>query len=468
MLPHEGTVYCDRRDQGDDAYRHPGRTAAQSEEEDQDRGPHQIELFFDTKRPELAQAFGNPEGVPYRVPVRVVEDGGEDRRRLCVAREVRDRRVDGVCSEEQEERGKQSQRAPHVERPKAHAPVVALLSEQQGTDKKSAQHEEQIDTDEATRGGKVIVDGGNTREPCTQEPEMEREHQQHGDATEPVESRNLAQPTHRWNLSPTATGRRLRKGSSQRGIQRFVGELVARVRRAGATGALVVRGDSGFFSYALIDTLGRLGVGFSITLNVNAQVREAIDGISEADWTSIEYPDGGEAAVAETRYVTSGRSRGGRRELRLVVRRTRLVDPAQAGLWPDWRYHAFITRLDTPLVEADEFHRDHASVELAIRDLKEGAGLEHCPSGHFFANAAWLACAVLAHNLYRWTTELGDLRPNGQLTVARTIRTRLLDVPGRLVNHAGRWILRLPARWPWSDRFLVALTRLRALQPVPT
>jgi Transposase DDE domain group 1 len=114
-----------------------------------------------------------------------------------------------------------------------------------------------------------------------------------------------------------------------------------------------------------------------------------------------------------------------------------------------------------------EFHRDHARIELAIRDLKEGAGLEHCLSGHFFANTVWLACAVLAHNLWRWTTELGDIRANGQLTAARTVRNRLCALPGRLVNHAGRWILRLPARWPWAEQFLAALTRLRALQPVP-
>ena len=42
---------------------------------------------------------------------------------------------------------------------------------------------------------------------------------------------------------------RLRKGSSQRGHKRFVEELVARVRRAGAAGDLTVRGDSGFWSY---------------------------------------------------------------------------------------------------------------------------------------------------------------------------------------------------------------------------
>ena len=144
------------------------------------------------------------------------------------------------------------------------------------------------------------------------------------------------------------------------------------MRRAGATGALVVRADSGFWSYALIDTLARVGVAWSITININPQVRACIDTIDEDAWRPIDYPRDGEAAVAETTYVT-GRGRH-RREFRLVVRRTRLVDPAQAQLWPDWRYHAFITSLDTPVVEADQFHRNHATVELAIRDLKEGAG----------------------------------------------------------------------------------------------
>jgi hypothetical protein len=258
---------------------------------------------------------------------------------------------------------------------------------------------------------------------------------------------------------------RLRKGSSQRGAKRFIEELIARVRRAGAAGALVVRADSGFWSYALIDTLTRLKVGWSITVNLNPSLRACVDAIDETAWCRIDYPAGGEAAVAETTYVT-GRGRD-RRELRLVVRRSRLVDPAQAALWPDWRHHAFITSLDTPAVELDQFHREHATVELAIRDLKEGAGLEHCPSGHFFANAAWLACAVLAHNLWRWTAELGELRPEAKLTVARTVRTRVIALPGRLVNRAGRSILRLPARWPWAEQFLGALTRLRVLQPVP-
>ena len=106
-------------------------------------------------------------------------------------------------------------------------------------------------------------------------------------------------------------------------------------------------------------------------------------------------------------------------------------------------------------------------VELAIRDLKEGAGLDHVPSGNFHANSAWLQCAVLAHNLIRWTTILGGVRVDDELTVARTVRSRLLAVPGRLVNRAGRQILRLPTHWPWATTFTAALDTLRLLRPAP-
>ena len=42
---------------------------------------------------------------------------------------------------------------------------------------------------------------------------------------------------------------------------------------------------------------------------------------------------------------------------------------------------------DVLRVTIDAFHRQHAVVELTIRDLKEGAGMEHVPSGNFSATA---------------------------------------------------------------------------------
>jgi hypothetical protein len=249
---------------------------------------------------------------------------------------------------------------------------------------------------------------------------------------------------------------RLRKGSanSARGIVRFIDELLARVARAGGGDAIIVRADSGFYQHKLLNRLSKAGVGFSVTIHQRAPVRTAIDAIAETAWQRIAYPDG-EAHLAECVY-------GGRR---LIVRRVRNHHGPQQQLFPTWRYHAFITNLAGSAWALDQQHRAHAVVELSIRDLKAGP-LAHLPSGSFHANSAWLQCAVLAHNLLRWTATLGKLRTD-ELIVAKTFRRRYLNVPGRLVNRSGTPTLRLPARWPWASPFTTALDTLRALPPAP-
>ena len=297
-------------------------------------------------------------------------------------------------------------------------------------------------------------------------------------------------------------GARLREGSSQRGVVHFVGETIRRVRRAGARGPVSVRADSGFWSFAFLAALDRLGVGWSITCRLNAKVRTLISNIDKDAWTPIAYPRGGQAQVGETVLeMTNPKKRSQRRRFRLVVRRTRLLG-SQAQLWPDWRYHTLVTNLDLgaaeadrhhqpragqqdteltelptieigdnpgeahsplPAVEVDRYHRRHATCELAIRDLKDSGGLAHLPSGVFAANAAWLLCAALAHNLYRHIALLGGTRPPGRLVCGRTIGTRLFGLPGRVVNHGGRRLVRLPAPWPWAGTYQTTLTNLRNL-----
>jgi hypothetical protein len=251
---------------------------------------------------------------------------------------------------------------------------------------------------------------------------------------------------------------RLRKGSANtaRGVVRFVDELVARLRRAGATGELTVRADSGFWSAKLIRRLRGLRVHYSITVRQTTTVRAAIAAIDEDAWVDIPYADGeGLAQVAQMPY----------RGDRLIVRRVRNLGDQQQ-LFATWRYHAFVTdRVGTP-VWLDADHRRHAVCELAIRDLKAGAGLVHLPSGRFAANAAWLLAATLAHNLLRWTVSIG-LGVRDQLVVAKTVRRTLLALPGRLTRSARRWTLHLPDGWPWAASFAIALARLRCI-PYPT
>ena len=250
---------------------------------------------------------------------------------------------------------------------------------------------------------------------------------------------------------------RLRKGAANtaRGIARFVDELVARLRRAGAVGELTLRMDSGFWSAKLIRRLRSQGVRYSITVRQTKTVRVAIAAIHEQAWVDIAYQPGGVAQVAEVGFKGD----------RLIVRRVRTLGD-QAQLFATWRYHAFVTDRVGTMLELDADHRRHAVCELAIRDLKAGAGLAHLPSGQFNANAAWLLAATLAHNLLRWTAAIGLGTRNEQL-IAKTIRRTLLVLPGRLTCSARRWRLHLPAEWPWAPTFQMALARLRCI-PYPT
>ena len=66
---------------------------------------------------------------------------------------------------------------------------------------------------------------------------------------------------------------RLREGRANtvRGAAHFLRETVGRVRRAGATGQLTMRADSGFYTHAVVAVCRKTKVRFSITIRQRAQ-----------------------------------------------------------------------------------------------------------------------------------------------------------------------------------------------------
>src|SRR6266545_5961189 len=158
---------------------------------------------------------------------------------------------------------------------------------------------------------------------------------------------------------------RLRKGSAntQRGILRFTDELIARVGRAGARGVKLLRADSGFWNVKLFARLEKADWLYSIGVRMTKAVAALVEQIAEDAWTTIDgYPDSGEAQIAET--TLQGR--------RLIVRRVRTLGP-QGELFPNWQHFPFVTNRSEPIALVEAEHRQHAVIELVIRDLKEQA-----------------------------------------------------------------------------------------------
>ena len=115
---------------------------------------------------------------------------------------------------------------------------------------------------------------------------------------------------------------RLREGraNTARGAAHFLRETVSRVRRAGASGQLTVRADSGFYGHTVVAACREMDVRFSITVRQHARLRNIIEAIPEEDWTPIPYWMDGAADVAETTY-TPFQTKPDAAPVRLIVRR---------------------------------------------------------------------------------------------------------------------------------------------------
>jgi hypothetical protein len=274
--------------------------------------------------------------------------------------------------------------------------------------------------------------------------------------------------------APVIAGTRLRGGSaaSARGAASLITEAVGTATAAGCTGTLVVRMDSAFYGAPAAWAARNAGAFFSITVRMDPKVCAAIAAIPEDCWTPIRYPRAlfddqlgcwvSDAQAAEVGYTAFTSRTGKAITARLIVRRVKDLNataPASQGeLFTAWRYHAVFTDSPYVMLQAEEHHRDHAIVEQVFADASDGP-LAHLPSGSFPANAAWLACAAISHNLLRAAACLASLA----CAKARgaTVRRDLIDVAARTARHGrGHITLHLPEDWhrqrEWMNLFQAA------------
>src|SRR6267142_532370 len=172
--------------------------------------------------------------------------------------------------------------------------------------------------------------------------------------------------------APVIAGMRLRAGktNSGKGAGRMVAQAIATARAAGASGQILVRGDSAYGTRKVVAACLRAGAQFSLVMTRNPAVDRAIAAIDETAWTPVSYPgavrdpDTGtwisDAEVAEIPY-TAFASTPDRIIARLVVRRVKDAR-YRDSLFPVWRYHPFLSNTDLPVEQADITHRQHAII----------------------------------------------------------------------------------------------------------
>jgi hypothetical protein len=92
--------------------------------------------------------------------------------------------------------------------------------------------------------------------------------------------------------APVIAGLRLRAGraNSGKGAGRMVAQAIGTARAAGASGQILVRGDSAYGHRAVVAACVRQGARFSLVMTRNAAIERAITAIDADAWTPVRSP----------------------------------------------------------------------------------------------------------------------------------------------------------------------------------
>ncbi len=236
-----------------------------------------------------------------------------------------------------------------------------------------------------------------------------------------------------------------------------------------------VRMDSGFFDKTIVEAVLAAGADVCVAAPRNPAVVRAWQAIEHTAWRpAIGMHD---AEVAEAHYSPTGwpamrcivrrvRHPADRISTDPRARRRRTLDKRQLQLVLDgqadhaYGYSVLLTTLDGDSLDIEHWFRGRVAIEDRFRDAKSGYGLRHLPSADPTINAVWVTAALTALNL----AALTQLLAGQDRRHAKRLRHDWLRVPGRVLRHARRTILRLPVT---ADALVAAHTRL-ALLPSPS
>ena len=219
---------------------------------------------------------------------------------------------------------------------------------------------------------------------------------------------------------------------------------------------LTIRADKGFYDHKTIEYLESENAFFAIVAKLTRPIKAKLSTLSYQTYSSgIE--------TAEFLYQPTGWEK----EYRFVaIRRPIPEDPLeQLTLFSmgQYSYQVIVTNLKLTPLNTWKFYNGRAAVELIIKELKGNYPLGKIPTKHFAANEAHFHILLFAYNLINWFKRL-CLPMEFQNMTLRTLRSRLLLIPGELIRPDNRPTLKLPANFLYKDAFELAMKKIEKLK----
>jgi hypothetical protein len=230
---------------------------------------------------------------------------------------------------------------------------------------------------------------------------------------------------------------------------------------------VVARADSAALTHGFVDACRAAKVRFSVGHDLTEPIRDACLAVPKRRWRpaisadGIDEREGAEVAEITDLVELSHWPTG----TRAIARREEPHPGAQLTFTDanGLRYQVFITDLpDGDVAYLEALQRGRGRAEKLICDLKD-TGLSNLPSADFAINAAWMAVALVAHDLLAWT-RLVALDGNLARAEPKRLRYCLLHAAGVIARTGRRVRLRLGAGWPWAGDLVAAFARVHALR----
>ena len=250
---------------------------------------------------------------------------------------------------------------------------------------------------------------------------------------------------------------------------------------------VVVRGDSAFFAQKIFDVCEENDAFFAVVAPSNEALRALADDLPEPAWKKFvprtqrqNKPKRRRKRRLERRR-RKARARGKRdlrlrrqwiadvdyrparskRTYRLIIRRQRIDETRQGQLFELWRYRFALTNIrDQSAQHVLDLTYERCDQENMIEQLSNGIAGMRMPTGSLLANAAYLRCARLAHNMKGWLAALA-LPPETGRWEWKRFRLAFVYVAARVVLKARQVRVILATSHRFHEAILTANARLQ-------
>ena len=217
------------------------------------------------------------------------------------------------------------------------------------------------------------------------------------------------------------------------------------------------RADAGFGYHAVLERLEQGHAQYAVVARMSASLKRVLGGLKYE-------PFNAQWEIAECEHRVSERA-----PLRRCIVARRPIEETETQLTlftlARYAYRAWWTNLALSPPGVWHFYDGRAGMEPRIGELREHFALRRIPTRAFEANALYLEIIRLAYNLVT-AFQRTCLPEDWQDLTLRTLRYRLLWLPGELTRPQNRPILRLadsPVVRGWTDKILYRIQKLKPL-----